>query len=52
MCFGNSGWGGNNCLWIIPILILVCCYCGNGGTVGGGCSGGCGCNDGCGDNCC
>ena len=26
----NNGWGGNNCLWIILILILIfCCGCGN-----------------------
>ena len=45
MCFGNNGWGGNSCLWII-ILIILFCGCGNNGC-------GCGCgnnNWGCGNN--
>lgn len=52
----NNCFGGNNCLWIIILLILFC-GCGNMG----GCgvvtnNGGCGCNtgNGCGCNhdCC
>ena len=42
MC-GNN-FGGNSCLWIILILIILFCGCGNGW--GGSCcepSGGCGC---------
>lgn len=43
MCFGNNGWGGNSCLWII-ILIILFCGCGNNGC-------GCGSNNcGCGNN--
>ena len=46
----NNGMCGNNCLWIIILLILFCgCgnngFCGNGGYMGGGngCGNGCGC---------
>ena len=42
MCFGNNGCGGNSCLWIILILIIIWgCgnNCGNSGS-------------GCGDSCC
>jgi len=42
MC-GNN-FGGNSCLWIVLILIILFCGCGNGW--GGNCcepSGGCGC---------
>ena len=54
MC-NNNCFGGNNCLWIIILLIL---FCGCGNT--GGCgmtmnNGGCGGNNGCGgghDCCC
>lgn len=52
MCFGNNGWGGNSCLWII-ILIILFCGCGNNGC---GCgNNNCGCgnnnwNNGCGSN--
>lgn len=63
MCMGNSGWGGNSCLWIVLILILVCCCgCGSSGnSCGCGCNCGCGCgcnqggshfSDGCGESCC
>ena len=55
----NNGMCGNNCLWIIILLILFCgCgnngFCGNGGYMGGG---NCGCGNGCGcdrdrDCCC
>ena len=52
----NNGMCGNNCLWIIILLILFCgCgsngFCGN--TYGGG-NNGCGCNCGCEreNNCC
>ena len=58
MC-NNNCFGGNNCLWIIILLILFCgCgnngFCGNGGYMGGG---NCGCGNGCGcerdrDCCC
>ena len=42
----NNGWGGNNCLWIILILIQIfCCGCGNNG------GNSCGCNNNCGNNC-
>ena len=43
MC-GNSGFGGNSCLWIVLILIILCCCC--GGNWGGN-SCGCGCNNSC-----
>ncbi len=39
----NNSWGGNSCLWIILILIILF-GCGNGC---GGCNNGCDCN-GCG----
>ena len=50
MCCGNN-WGGNNCLWIILILIILF-GCGNGcGNSYNSCSSNsCGCNDGC--SCC
>ena len=41
MCWNN----GNNCLWIILILILFC------GGWGGNCGNGCGNNCSCGNNC-
>ncbi len=44
MCCGNS-WGGNGCLWIILILIILFCCCG-GSWGGNGC--GCGCESNCG----
>ncbi len=45
----NNGICGNNCLWIIILLILFC-GCGNMG--GSSCGNGCG-NNNCGcDNCC
>lgn len=47
----NFGWGNNSCLWIIIILIILFCGCGNNGLGGAnecGCNGGCGCgNNGC-----
>ena len=42
----NNGFGGNNCLWIIIILIVLWSCCGNGM---GDC--GCGCGNGCNNNC-
>ena len=48
----NNGWGGS-CLWIIIILIILFCGCGNNnwGSCGWGCNNntwnnnsGCGCN--------
>ena len=53
MCCGNNGWGGNGCLWII-LLIIILCACGGWGGNGCGCNNscGCGCDNGCGnDNC-
>ena len=51
----NNCFGGNNCLWIIILLILFC-GCGNmGGCVTGGNNCGCNTNNGCGcthDCCC
>lgn len=44
----NNGMCGNNCLWIIILLILFC-GCGNNGFCGGNSYGGNGC--GCGNNC-
>ena len=45
MCWNN----GNNCLWIILILIL---FCGWGGNCGNGCGNSCGCgNNNCGCDC-
>ena len=46
MC-NNNCFGGNNCLWIIILLILFC-GCGNMGGYGtavnnGGCGNNCGC---------
>ena len=43
MC-NNNCFGGNNCLWIIILLILFC-GCGNmgGGYQNTGCGNGCGC---------
>lgn len=52
MCFGNNGWGGNSCLWII-ILIILFCGCGNNGCGCGNNNWGCGNNNwnsGCGNN--
>lgn len=31
MCNNNCGWGGSNALWILLLLILVCCGVGNTG---------------------
>ena len=47
----NNCFGGNNCCWIIILLILFC-GCGNNGLCGGGTAyNNCGCdNDRCG--CC
>lgn len=53
MCFGNNGFGGNGCLWII-LLIIILFACGGWGGNGCGCNNscGCGCDNGCGnDNC-
>ena len=43
--YNNNCFGGNNCLWIIILLILFC-GCGNNGMCGttySGNNGGCGC---------
>ena len=45
MC--NSCFGGNNCWWIIILVLLFVCGCGNNGTAYGGCANynnGCGCD--------
>ena len=46
----NNCFGGNNCLWIIILLILFC-GCGNmggcGNTANNSCGNGCGCNHDC-----
>ncbi len=50
--YNNNCFGGNNCLWIIILLILFC-GCGNNGGICGGnnnCGNNCGC--GCDHNCC
>ena len=55
--YNNNCFGGNNCLWIIILLILFC-GCGNMGGSMVANNGGCGCtaNNGCGcgghDCCC
>jgi len=53
--YNNNCFGGNNCLWIIILLILFCgCGSMGGGCVTGG-NNGCGSNNGCGcthDCCC
>ncbi len=54
MC-NNNGFCGNNCMWIILLLLLFCGCGNNGGICGGtgsnnGCGNGCGC--GCGHDCC
>ncbi len=38
-CNNGCGWGGNSCLWIIIILIVLFACGGNG------CCGNCGCNN-------
>ena len=52
--YNNNCFGGNNCLWIIILLILFC-GCGNQGGICGG-MGGCGASNGCGcerhNDCC
>ena len=43
-----NNWGGNSCLWIILILIIIWGCGGNSW----GCNSNCGCNScGCGNNC-
>ena len=50
MCCGNNGWGGNGCLWIILLIIILFAWGGNGCGCNNSC--GCGCDNGCGnDNC-
>lgn len=39
----NNGWGGNSCLWIILLLIILFSCGGNWGS--------CGCNNNCNNNC-
>ena len=49
--YNNNCFGGNNCLWIIILLILFC-GCGNmGGICGNMGGGGCTANNGCGNTC-
>ena len=50
--YNNNCFGGNNCLWIIILLILFC-GCGNMGGCGNaaGNANGCGCG-GCNHDCC
>ena len=44
-CFN---FGGGNCCWIIILILILFCGCGNGcGGCDNGCGGGCG-NNGCG----
>ena len=50
MCYGNNGWGGNSCLWIILILVILFC-CGGMGCSGNNCGCGNNCGNGCGDCC-
>lgn len=45
----NSNWGGNNCLWII-LLIILFWGCG-GNSCGNGCGNSCGNDNGCGCGC-
>ena len=45
--YNNNCFGGNNCLWIIILLILFC-GCGNNGGICGNYQGG---NNGCGCGC-
>ena len=52
----NNCFGGNNCLWII-ILLIIFCGCGNQGGICGANNGGNGCGHSCGcyerdNNCC
>ena len=49
MCNNNCG-NGNNCLWIIILLIVLWSCCGNNGFGNCGC-GNCGCNDNCNNGC-
>ena len=44
--YNNNCFGGNNCLWIIVLLILFC-GCGNKGGICGNMNGGNGCGCGC-----
>ena len=44
--YNNNCFGGNNCLWIIILLILFC-GCGNQGGICGNMNGGNGCGCGC-----
>ena len=44
--YNNNCFGGNNCLWIIILLILFC-GCGNQGGICGNMNGGNGCSCGC-----
>lgn len=44
----NNGWGGNGCLWIIILIIILFCGCGNSGWSGNNTWGG---NSGCGNGC-
>ena len=48
--YNNNCIGGNNCLWIIILLILFC-GCGNQGGICGNMGGGCTANNGCGNTC-
>ena len=49
--YNNNCFGGNNCLWIIVLLILFC-GCGNNGMCGNYNGNSCGYNNcGCDNNC-
>ena len=50
MCWGNNGWGGNGCLWIIILIILIFC-CGNNWNCGNNDNCGCGNDNNCGCGC-
>ena len=48
-CNCNNGFnGGNNCLWVIILLIVLWSCCGSNGI--NGCNN-CGCNDNCNNGC-
>ena len=48
--YNNNCFGGNNCLWIIILLILFCGCGNNGGNLCNHYNNNCGCDNNC--NCC
>lgn len=42
-CNNGCGWGGNSCLWIIILIIIIFSCCGNSWSNWGGNN--CGCNN-------